>query len=64
MRNKKLSLFAGSVILYMENLKLENPKEHTHTRTHRNRQMELEGHRVCAVAVLTDIAELPCKELV
>ena len=34
MRNKKLSLFAGSVILYMENLKLENPKEHTHTHAH------------------------------
>ena len=40
MRNKKLSLFAGSVTLYMENLKLENPKEDTHTHTHRKRQMD------------------------
>ena len=37
MRNKKLSLFAGSVTLYMENLKLENPKEDTHTHTEKDK---------------------------
>ena len=30
----KLSLFADYVILHIENPKLENPKEYTHTPTH------------------------------